>query len=95
MTTDLWENKGLEHLIVLTVHFFDQQFNYVSIVVSFEKFIGRHFAKRIEPFLLKEIKNLGLKDKTIAITTDNGTDIKSAKTNGFGARFSCLAHNLN
>ena len=74
MTIDLWKNKGLEHFIVLTAHFFDQQFNYVSIVASFEKFIGRHFANRIKPFLLKEIKNLGLKDKIIAITTDNGAD---------------------
>ena len=36
LTTDLWKNKGLEHFIVLTAHFFDQQFNYVSIVVSFD-----------------------------------------------------------
>ena len=95
LTTDLWKNKGLEHFIVLTAHFFDQQFNYVSIVVSFEKFIGRHFANRIKPFLLREIKKLGLKEKIISITTDNGADIKSATSNGFGTRFSCLAHNLN
>ena len=95
LTSDLWKNKGLEHFIVLTAHFFDQEFKCVSIVVSFEKFIGHHFANRIKPFLLREIKKLSLKEKIIPITTDNGADIKSQTSNGFGTRFSCLAHNLN
>ena len=53
-------------------HKFLKIFENVLIVVSFEKLLGHNFANRIKPFLFKEIKNLGLKEKTLAITIYQG-----------------------
>ena len=95
LTSDLWKNKPLEHFIVLTAHFFDKKFNLHSMIIDFEKFNGRHFGKAIKAYLIKQLKKLDIEKKIVAITTDNGSDIKNATTNGFGTRFSCHAHNMS
>jgi hypothetical protein len=95
LTSDLWKNKPLEHFIVLTAHFFDKKFNLQSLNIDFEKFNGRHFGKNIKSYLLRQLNKFGILDKIVAITTDNGADIKKATTNGFGTRISCFAHNMS
>ena len=71
ITSDLWLNKGLEHFLVLTPHFFDSKFNYVSLVIGFSKFEGRHFAKRIKPLIKNELELLRISEKIIAIKTES------------------------
>ena len=95
LTSDLWKNKPLEHFITLTAHFFDKQYNLHSINIDFDKFPGRHFGRAIKSHLIKQLNKLGILNKIVAITTDNGADIKKATIEGFGTRFSCFAHNLS
>ena len=95
LTSDLWKNKPLEHFVTLTAHFFDKKYDLQSLVIDFEKFPGRHFGKAIKFHLIRQLNKLGILNKIVGITTDNGSDIKNATSNGFGTRFSCFAHNLS
>ncbi len=72
----MWKNKRLTHFLNLSIHYFDDDFNYVSLTASFRKFIGRHQAPRIKKFIQSELTKLGLTDKVRSATTDNGSDIK-------------------
>ena len=56
-TTDLWKNKINEYFLALTVHFFDDNLDYHSLLFSFRKFSKLHFAKHIRSFIIKEIGN--------------------------------------
>ena len=78
----------------LSIHYFDDDFNYVSLTASFRKFIGRHQAPRIKKFIQSELTKLGLTDKVRGAATDNGSDTKKACKDLFD-RFSCFCHNLN
>ena len=91
----MWKNKHLTHFLGLTLHFFDDDFNYVSLVIGFRKFVARHLAVNLKQFIKRELTKLQILDKIIATTADNGSDIVKAISNDFGVRFSCFCHNLN
>ena len=95
LTSDIWKSKSLEYFITLTAHFFDKNFNLRSLNIDFAKFNGRHFSTSFKSYLMKQINEFSIQDKVVAITTDNGSDIKRATTADFGTRFSCFAHNLS
>lgn len=97
LTTDLWKNKGLTYFICLTAHFFDEEFNYFSVIIGFRTIFGRHLSNRIYNFIKAELDYLEIPlENIVSITTDGGADIKSA-INKFKSikRISCMAHNLN
>ena len=94
LTTDAWKNSNLSHFLCITAHFFDDNFSMKPIIVAFRKFKGRNLHQRIEKFLNYEIDLLGIREKVVSITTDNGSDITAA-TKKFNLRVSCAAHNLN
>ncbi len=96
LTTDIWMNLRRHHFLVITAHYHDEHYQLFSDVISFRCFRGRHLAVRLRKFLLNEIKKLNIESKIFSITTDNGSDIKSATSSQeFGIRFSCDAHNIN
>ena len=56
LTTDLWKRSGRQHhYLGITVHFVDADFQSVSKILSFQRFHGRHFAKRIRSHLIRII----------------------------------------
>ena len=96
LTTDMWKNRGLLYFLALTLHFFDDDFNYVSLVIGFRKFIGRKKSIRLKNFIRNELNKLNIKEKIVATTADNAADIvKALKSGEFGEPFSCLCHNFN
>jgi hypothetical protein len=60
-TTDLWIKKINKYFLALTVHFFDEDLVYHSLLFSFRKFSKLHFAKTIRDVIIKEIGNESLK----------------------------------
>ncbi|CAF1514071.1 unnamed protein product [Didymodactylos carnosus] len=97
LTTDIWSSCSRFHFICLTAHYFNDSFGYMSTVIGFRRLRGRKVAKRLKKHIFYEIKNLKIQSKIRSITTDSGSDIKSAtgSTAEFGTRIVCLAHNLN
>ena len=96
LTTDLWKNSRHTHFIVLTAHFYDRYYGYTSLVIGFRQFVGSHDAVQIKKYINYEIDKLQIRYKVRSITTDNGTNIKSATQYGdFGVRIGCYCHNIN
>ncbi|CAF0817450.1 unnamed protein product [Rotaria sordida] len=96
LTTDLWMNSRRHHFLVITAHYYNEHYETFSDVISFRSFRGRHLSARLKKFIFHEIKKLEIESKIFSITTDNGSDIKSATSSQeFGIRFSCDAHNIN
>lgn len=94
LTTDMWKNKGLMHFMAITGHYLDENFEYVSLVLGFRKFLGRHLSSRLKRFISHELEKCKINQKIVAATTDNGADIKKACSSLF-TRLSCLCHDLN
>jgi hypothetical protein len=97
VTCDLWKSRSGSHFICLTCHFFDDQFTYHSLIISFRRFYRRHLSVNLKAKIQQELDGLGILEKCVAITTDNANDIKSA-TKDLSPnciRFSCAAHNIN
>ena len=96
LTTDLWMNSRRHHFLVITAHYYDEDYQPCSDVISFRCFRGRHLGVRLKKFIINELKKLGIESKVFSITTDNGSDIKSAtSSHQFGIRFYCDAHSIN
>ena len=72
LTTDAWSNTRRTHFICITGHYFDKDYGYKSIVLSFRRFIGRSFALRIRRFIRSELQKLNISSKIRSITSDNG-----------------------
>jgi hypothetical protein len=43
LTTDAWSSPRRVHFICITAHYYDKEYNYISKVISFRRFIGRNF----------------------------------------------------
>lgn len=96
LTTDLWKSGRRMHFLCITAHCFTDDFECVPLIIGFRRFSGRHLGSRIRLYIEHELDSLGVDRKCIvAITTDNGSDVKLATGFGFGQRMSCLAHNIH
>jgi len=95
LTTDALKAKNNLNYICLMAHFMDNQLNYVSLVISFRKFYGRHFSTRLKRWIKNELSIFDINDKIVSMTTDNAADIVPATRISFEDRISCFAHNLN
>lgn len=56
LTTDLWRRPKKNSYLCVTMHYVDQNYNNISKVLSFQRFHGRHLAKRLRIHLLRVIK---------------------------------------
>jgi hypothetical protein len=76
----MYKNKHLVYFFGLTLHFFDDDFNFVSLIIGFRKFSGRHQAYRLSKFIQDELNKLKI-NQIVATTADNAADIvKALKT---------------
>ena len=96
LSCDEWKSSTRSYYFCITGHFYNDQHQLQSCILSFHRFLGSHTFVRLRRFLLNELNKLGIQEKVTSITTDNGKDVRIAvSSRGFGTRFSCLCHNLN
>ena len=55
VTTDMWKNRSKNYFLALTIHFFDSEMNYQSLLFAFRKFKNSHSALNIKAFIINEI----------------------------------------
>ncbi len=81
----------------MSAHYYDDHYQVNSHVIAFRRFLGAHYSKRIEQFITHEVEKFNIQAKICSITSDNGSDIRSATQNKFkyGTRISCLIHVFN
>ncbi|CAF1506058.1 unnamed protein product [Rotaria magnacalcarata] len=96
LTTDVWKSPYDEFFICLTCHFLTSSYANESFILSFRRFDDKHIGQKFRSFINNELKKMNLKLKVSSITTDGGSDIKSATLGTtFGMRLLRAAHNLN
>ena len=97
LSADMWKSNRGDHFLCLSAHYYDIHYVPHSLVIAFRQFIGSHTRDRLERYIIHEIEKLDIQTKICSLTTDNGSDIRSASQNRskFGIRMSCLLHVLN
>ncbi|XP_066582005.1 uncharacterized protein [Prorops nasuta] len=103
-TIDGWTSIASRSFYGITGHFIDEDWNYQSIVLDFVPSHGRHTGKDIAELFSKSLKDFGIINKVIGITTDNASAITTffyelnnihPEIDAEDRHFRCMAHILN
>ena len=96
-STDFWQSNHQSHFLCITGHYYDNEYHYHSVLITFRCFPGRHLSHCLQRFNSKELDKFDLTSKICAITCDNGNNIRSAATHlsKFGIKISCILHKFN
>ncbi|CAF4312333.1 unnamed protein product, partial [Adineta steineri] len=95
LTTDIWKDSRNRYFIAVTGHYYDKNYNFISLILNFRLIRGRHFANRLARFIKEEIVFLGIEQEVRSITTDNAPNIVKAISDLGIIHHSCMAHNLH
>lgn len=77
ITCDFWCNKSSKSFLCLTAHYFDQEFEYKSTVLSFSAFHERHISIRVANTIQELLEEYKIHQKLICITTDGASNMKA------------------
>ncbi len=95
LTTDMWSSRNNTPFMTVTAHYLDDKNILTRKVLGCEKFSGRHTAENIQDRLQGMIKEYGLEEKIIAVTSDNAHNVVRAIVDAGLANVPCYAHKLN
>ncbi|CAI6373453.1 unnamed protein product [Macrosiphum euphorbiae] len=95
LTSDIWTSLNTISFITVTVHFFDNNLNLKTYVLTTRKLESNHTAQYLSGVLTDIIREWKINTKVVAIVTDSGANIKAAiKLLGID-HIPCAAHKLN
>src|SRR6266545_917368 len=101
LTTDIWSSLKFEGFLGVTIHFIDENWVLKHFTLDVFRFKSSHTGQAIADKIYKVLVEFGLEIKTIAIITDNGSNmvlgtrlLKSTLTDSF-IHCRCVAHVLN
>ena len=96
LTTDFWTDRKNNSFMCLTGHWIDSNMNFQSSIIHFQLFCDRHVASNIAAEVKGRLHHLNIEDKISSITTDGGSNIRSAVQNIWKInRIWCVAHRLH
>lgn len=73
ITTDMWRSRAGHQFACLTVHFFNDDYELISLPLSFRRFYGRNTANRLKDYIQREFIAYDILEKVCSITTGNRT----------------------
>ena len=102
LTTDIWTSLKNEGFLGVTLHFIDENWVLRHFTLDIFQFKGSHTGEAIANEIYKILVEFELEHKTIALTTDNASNMISAarhlrakfEHNTF-IHYRCVAHILN
>jgi hypothetical protein len=94
LTVDMWKNKSLTYFMGITADFFNKKIEFVSLLIGFKKFNGRHLGNKLKSLIVEQINQLQISENP-EHNIRQRTEFKKNHGNGFGNRISCFCHNLN
>ena len=105
-TSDLWSDKKMRHFAVVTAHWIDEDWALQSTILDFIPLKADQTSRVVSQYIWDTICKYGLQQKSIAITTDNGTNMINATQNRLAVHLSaagntkfmgtrCCAHIIN
>ena len=96
VTTDLWTSNTNSSFMAVTGHFWDPvEDSLESCVLDCRRVHGRHTAQLIKEELEGILDEYNIRDKVLAVITDNGSNVVKAVKDISLRRLSCFAHSLN
>ena len=95
VTTELWSDRKLNSYMYLTAHFLNSDSKLTSTVLSFTVFHERYTGDQISYAVKKELKRLGVYDKTHIITCDGASNIRISFKTLKAKRAHCIGHKLH
>ena len=103
-TTDLWTSPAGDPFICVKAHWMDGEWNVMHITIDFSKMEGSHTGVNIFAKFHDVLREWGLTDKLLGVTTDNATN-NDTFASELGRRiptfipadhhFRCVAHVIN
>ena len=96
VTTDLWTSTAGDPYFTYTCHYIDSQWEKQSFCLQTHYIPQDHTGENIKEALLATLIQWNLdQSKQVGITTDSGSNVKSACELLNWTRLSCFGHNLN
>lgn len=96
ITTDNWTSRNTESFIAVTIHFINDDFKLISVLLDCTVMFGSHTGQQLSTEILRILEEWDLKDKVIMGVSDNASNICSAfEKYLLYDHFGCYAHSLN
>ena len=95
ITTDCWTSRATDSYITATAHFIDSEWNLRSVVLETVIMIEAHTSENLRKQLLNIFESWEIKEKIVAIVSDNASNIKKAIKELGLPHVGCFAHTLN
>lgn len=96
LTTDCWTSRNTESYIAVTVHFINDNFELMSVLLECSAMVTNHTSKNLAHELRKIVHEWDIEKKIVLAVSDSASNIKNAISKELGWRhFSCFAHTLN
>uniref|UniRef100_A0A3Q2CC25 HAT C-terminal dimerisation domain-containing protein n=1 Tax=Cyprinodon variegatus TaxID=28743 RepID=A0A3Q2CC25_CYPVA len=95
LTTDMWTSRATEGYLTVTSHIINEHWQMEAYVLETSSFPGQHTAENICSQLTRIVEEWGIKDKIVAVVTDNGANMVAAVRKAGWAHYPCFAHTLN
>lgn len=95
ITTDTWTSTAVENYLAITVHYLNDEWKLISILLDCCHFPDQHTAENLRNQLLNTLQEWNISEKVHTAVTDNARNITAAiKLTGW-THLPCLAHTLN
>lgn len=78
LTADAWSSRIYHGYMVVTGHWIDESWTMRATVLEFKRFITPHTGDAVCHFIEEVIKDGGLENSLMSITTDNASDMIAA-----------------
>ncbi|XP_018377324.1 PREDICTED: zinc finger BED domain-containing protein 1-like, partial [Trachymyrmex cornetzi] len=96
LTTDCWTSRNTESYIAVTVHFINDNFELISVLLECSTMSTNHTSKNLAHEIRRIVHEWGIEKKILLAVSDSANNIKSAISKELGWKhFSCFAHTLN
>ncbi|XP_005110616.1 zinc finger BED domain-containing protein 4-like [Aplysia californica] len=95
LTTDIWTSRRTQAFITVTAHFMSPAWELMSCVLETPRIAEAHTAANIAVILAEVMENWRIRDKVVAIVTDNASNMVAAIEQLKIRHMPCFAHTLN
>ena len=95
LTTDGWTSSTNQSYIAYTAHFINDQYDLKSCLLECSPYTDRHTAENLRDELYRVTSEWNIKDKIVAVVSDNAADITAAIRLTGWTHLPCFAHTFN
>ncbi|CAG9839181.1 unnamed protein product [Diabrotica balteata] len=96
VTTDCWTSSNMESYMGITVHYLDDDFKFISLLLDCSNLPVQHTSINLAKELKRVFVEWKVENKILMVVSDNAANIKCAIKNDIKMKhFGCFAHTIN